>query len=100
MARHCGRAACTNDMADMRVDARWCSDACAQRVRRGERAYTAPTKRPGGVQVSYRRAVMAMSIDLSLRGVPMEEAIAAAEASMRYILSDKQRARLDARRDV
>ena len=57
-------------------------------------------RKQSGLQVSYRRAVLAMSIDLSLRGVLMEEAIEAAEASMRYILSDKQRARLDARREA
>ncbi len=96
--RRCGRAACKADLSEMRPNAKWCSQKCAMRVRRGEKALQTRTGGPSGLQVSYRRAVMAMAVSLSTRhGVPVEEAQAEAEGYMRYILSDRQRARLDER---
>ncbi len=95
---HCGRAACTNDLSGMRDKSKWCSRACYIAVRRGAKPYIKPTSGPSGIQVSYRRATMAMAVCLSTKyGVPVEQAMEDAEGYIGHVLSDKQRARLDER---
>ncbi len=96
-ARHCKNRACGRSLAGMRSDAEWCSRACAMAAKRARSANGGRTSGPSGLQVSYRRAVMAMAVCLSTRyGVPVEEAQAEAEDYIGYVLSDRQRARLDA----
>lgn len=99
-AVRCSRKGCLADMADMRSDALWCSRACYERVRRSESAHRSPMPQsgPSGLQVSYRRAVLAMAICLStVHDVPVAQAQAEAEGFLGYALSDAQRARLEAR---
>ncbi len=102
---HCGRAACTNDLSGMRADAKWCSAACRERVRRGERAHITLTKSrggPSGAQVSYRKAVEVLATQLVVTDrrpgiATLDGARRVAEGLMREALSDRQRARLDER---
>ncbi len=100
--KHCGRAACKADLSGMRSDAEWCSKACAQRVWRGEKRYTAGTSGSSGLQVSYRKSVDVLAATLVVTNerpgyVTQAAARRAAGRLMREALSDRQRARLDER---
>ncbi len=99
--KHCGRAACTSDLSGMRPNAKWCSQKCAMRVRRGEKPLQTPTSGPSGLQVSYRRMVESL-LDCPLFDpegtLDLVDLRREAEYTVTCALSDRQRARLDARR--
>lgn len=87
-----------NDLSGMRKDAVWCSQSCAQRVRRGERAYVAPTSRPSGAQVAYVKAVEAVALDYQRAfGLSAFEATGKAVMVLFPALSAKQQAMLTRR---
>ena len=84
--RLCKRPACRGPISDLlRSDAVYCSEACSKADRRDQRAKRrsgpespdkARTRRPGGVTVSYPRAVRSMTGVLAEVGVPDPEAVA------------------------
>ncbi len=103
--KRCARKGCPHTLAHLRSDAKWCSDACAQRVRRGRSAYRNPTGHsgPGGLQVSYVKALDHIEGALSAQTdrAPMFVDVEALHRLIRLALTDalpvRQRERLEAR---
>ena len=101
--KHCGRAACKADLSGMRSDATWCSPACRERVRRGDKPHIALTKGrsgPSGLQVSplkYRRELEAVIEECEINPGTAALILGLSDIAARRALSDRQRARLDGR---
>jgi hypothetical protein len=107
--RMCARDGCPQSIDGMRPNAIYCSSACktaAWKVRAGYRTQgirntsrTRKTGGPSGLQVSYGRAVEAVTRQLRLIGYSSDsgEDVETARMVLREALSDLQRARLDAR---
>jgi hypothetical protein len=102
---------CGGSMEGKRADAFYCKDACRlaafkRRTGTGEPAERLRTARSGrnarsGLQVSYRKAVEAVAREIEhiTEGVAhMDMARELAADALDRCLSDRQRARLDARR--
>ena len=101
--RVCARDGCGTSLRTMRSDAVWCSRACYERVRRGSSTHRPPTQtrratRPSGVQVSYLKAVEACTRALGTFGVTECAAPIVARNELKAVLSDRQRAVVEARR--
>ncbi len=99
-ARHCKNRACGRSLAGMRSDAEWCSRACAMAAKRARSANAGRTSGPSGLQVAYRRMVDVLADEGAIVVTTRTRADARrkAERIVREALSDRQRARLDARR--
>lgn len=94
---------CGASLADLRSDARYLSDTHRKRARRRRTPAKART-RPGGLQVSYRKAIQAIRLALIDYGpdIPWSEcpdalARRVAEVYASDALSPAQRARLESR---
>ncbi len=103
--RYCKNRACMRSLAGMRADAVWCSRACAMAARRARSANGGRTRRsgPSGVQISYAK-VRAALIERYQQDHPhwaapltAKQLRARADEFLLPLLSDAQRARLDAR---
>ncbi len=89
---------CTASLADMRVDAQWCSPACkvrTERRRKAEQTPDPPPRRPGGLQVAFGPARAAVAAEFAKHGLTYPKA--RATMVLRRALSRKQRAKFDAR---
>lgn len=106
--RTCARDGCNNPVTSKHASARYCSDACKSAQWRADAGYRVvgvrkacqtPKKRrrQSGMQVSWAKAVQTLAGVLQNWDMDGEEAEAEAARILRGALSDKQRARLDAR---
>jgi hypothetical protein len=91
--KRCPRKGCKADMSALRSDAVWCSRKCYIAVRRDPRAYRAPTTiaRPGGRQVSYRKAVDVLTADFVAYGNNPDVVRAYFERVLARALPERQR---------
>jgi hypothetical protein len=106
--RTCARDGCPNPVTSRHASARYCSDACKSAQWRADAGYRVvgvrkacqtPKKRrrQSGMQVSWAKAVAILEAEYTDKGLVAEDAHASAVWLLRNALSDKQRARLDAR---
>ncbi len=104
--KRCARKGCPHLLSHLRSDAKWCSPACAQRVRRGDSPYRNPTPRSGssGLQVSYAKALDAIHGALldeaDFAGHPdssLDDIYAVVKCALTESLPARQRQRLEAR---
>ncbi len=106
--RLCARLGCDEPLTSRHANARYCSDACKSAAYKARTGYALHATRtpcqtrkssggPSGLQVSYRKAVEVVADFLTGPRLPREGAERVAACLLTQALSDKQRARLQAR---
>lgn len=96
---------CGTDITDRRLGTMWASESCRKAFLRGRAPANASKGRPKrrrtpserGVQLSYRKSVIALADEYHLHGSTWAHALGLAESVLRPVVPERQRALLEQR---